>query len=799
MHCSRTRSLTRSTIAVAAVAAALLGSGASTAAARSGHRAAALSATRITHARFGSVFGGLRLPHFGFGGFRGFGGSIAHAVVVGNGPFAVAVDQATHTAYVVNQYDGTVSVINTATCNALVTTTCAAAHPGLMTVDTSGNAGVIDAAVDQNTDTLYLVNLASNTISVVNGATCNASVSSGCGLVPPETITVSGTANAGTDGVAIDDATDTVYVANVNLDTVSVIDGATCNGTTTSGCGQTPATVTVGPGPTVPAVDEATDTVYVPNSGDGTVSVIDGAKCNASVITGCAITPAHLTVGGVPNAATVDEATDTVYVATPNVHGFGALAVINGATCNAAVSSGCGQTPATVPVGNNGDGVVVDPVTQSVFVVNQGDSTLSIIDGAICNALDTAGCAQHPPVVATGYFPGYMDIDVASDTIYVANNGANTVSVINGAACTLARPFACRHDPPTTTAGTIPQGSAIDSATGTLYVSNQDSDDVSVIDASSCSALVTVGCGRTWPTISTGSGTTPFAVAVDQQTDTVYIANNSSNTISVINGATCNAHVTSGCGQTPATVTVVPPGDGNPVGLDVDEATDTVYVVNTSDPNGTVAVVNGATCNGTVHSGCGQTPTLVTVGNVPLDDVVDQATNTVYVTNVADGDVSMIDGATCNAHVISSCGQMPQTIGNSGGWGIAVDEATDTVYTAGNPDGGLSVINGGTCNAINTSGCGQTPRALGAGSGPSEVTVDQASGRVYATSMFNSDVDVYSGAICNRTVTWGCGQTPLSVALGGNPGNPVFDPANQTLYVPDQSDDEVSYLFGWGF
>ena len=100
MHCSRTRSVTRYTIAVAAVAAALLGAGAGTAAARGGsHRAAAPSAMRFTNARFGSVFGGLRPSFVGFGGF---GGSAAPAVAVGNGPFAVAVDQATHTAYVVN-------------------------------------------------------------------------------------------------------------------------------------------------------------------------------------------------------------------------------------------------------------------------------------------------------------------------------------------------------------------------------------------------------------------------------------------------------------------------------------------------------------------------------------------------------------------------------------------------------------------------------------------------------------------------------------------------------------------------
>ena len=364
--------------------------------------------------------------------------------------------------------------------------------------------------------------------------------------------------------------------------------------------------------------------------------------------------------GGGPIAAAVDEATDTVYVATPNYLGAGAVAVINGATCNAAVASGCGQTPATVAVGSNGDAVLVDPVTRSVFVVNQNDNTLSVIDGAICNALDTAGCAQHAPVVTVGSFPGYMDIDLATDTIYVANYNANTVSVINAAACTLTRQLACRHDAPTTPAGAGAQGSAFDNATGTLYVANGEDNDVSVIDASSCNALVTWGCGRNWPTISTAPGAYPFAVAVDQQTDTIYVADYNSNIISVINGATCNAHVTSGCHQTPAAVGVVMPpnNSGNPFGLDVDEATDTVYVA-IADPNGTVAVVNGATCNGTVRGGCGQTPALVQVGNEPQDDVVDQTTDTVYVTNAGDGYVWVIDGATCNAHVTSGCGHEP--------------------------------------------------------------------------------------------------------------------------------------------
>ena len=49
--------------------------------------------------------------------------------------------------------------------------------------------------------------------------------------------------------------------------------------------------------------------------------------------------------GANPGGNTVDEATDTLYVATFD----NTLQVINGATCNAAVITGCGQpTPATL-------------------------------------------------------------------------------------------------------------------------------------------------------------------------------------------------------------------------------------------------------------------------------------------------------------------------------------------------------------------------------------------------------------------------------------------------------------------
>ncbi len=126
---------------------------------------------------------------------------------------------------------------------------------------------------------------------------------------------------------------------------------------------------------------------------------------------------------------------------------------------------------------------------------------------------------------------------------------------------------------------------------------------------------------------------------MNQVTDIVYVANwgnGAGTTVSVINGRTCNAQVTSGCDQVPAHVTV---GIG-PAGVFVDQATDTVYAA-TGAPSGAeaVSVIDGATCNTTMTSGCGKKPPSVTLGkgsvNYNVAFAIDQANRTLYVANWA--------------------------------------------------------------------------------------------------------------------------------------------------------------------
>ena len=79
--------------------------------------------------------------------------------------------------------------------------------------------------------------------------------------------------------------------------------------------------------------------------------------------------------------------------------------MIDGRTCNAGETSGCQQTPATVTVGDHAFAVAVNPVTETIYVANRNDNTISVIDGRTCNGSDTAGCDNDWPTVAVGASP----------------------------------------------------------------------------------------------------------------------------------------------------------------------------------------------------------------------------------------------------------------------------------------------------------------------------------------------------------------------------------------------------------
>lgn len=730
----------------------------------------------------------------------GFGSSLVGSAPTQPGPSAVAVDPATHTIYVANgdNADGpnaggdTVSVIDARHCNAQDVSSCKGPWPTITVGDLPSTI-----AVDLATDTVYVTIIGDGvddgTVSVFNGATCNASNHRGCGQAP-----ASVPVGVTPIGIFADQANHTVYVGNVdngNGDTVSMINSTTCNATDLGSCPTTePPTVTVGNAPDDVDVDQATHTVYVAVAGG--VSAFDADTCTATLQSGCGTVG---TLSGDPNgsfSAKVDSANHTLYTANAD----DTVSAFDLRSCDAGDLAGCAaDEPGTVTVPfalyPEFDGslwLAVDTAKHSVYVAFYRSDTLRVIDTDQCGGADLAGCSSlHPPEIHTGTEPESVALDPTTQTVYTANEVDDDVSVIDASRCDAQNTRGCRHLP----AEVATPGASVaisDPAAGTIYVLS-GADTVAMVNAASCNAFHPSGCSQTPPDVTVGSG--PFDAATDTATHTVYVAdagNGGAGSVSVFDDRTCNATDQAGCGN----VSTLQLPAGTPNALVVDPLTDTLYVsTDGSSETQYVYVFNAGTCNAQHRGGCGQTPASVAVGSLfPSGVDVDYATNTVYVSSEPGdpespgGYVSVINGDKCDAQDPGGCGHPVATVTiGTGPQQVGVEQATNTIYTAnyvfGEYNGTVSVIDGATCSALQTEGCGHAPTTTAAGFGPFNLSIDQVSDHVYIENIQDDSVSVINGGICNGTRLGGCSLPSPKVSVIDYPTSAAIDHSVGTAYV----------------
>jgi DNA-binding beta-propeller fold protein YncE len=739
------------------------------------------------------------------GAHSGFGSALVGSAPAGNGPSLLAVNPGTHTIYVANGENNngpsaggdTVSVIDARHCNSLDVSHCEGPWPTI-TVG-NGTAGDLPSgiAIDQKTDTVYVTNVGDNTVSVFNGATCNAANTSGCGQTPAEVPVGSQPIN-----LFADPGNHTVYVANLGATTLSMIDSATCNAADLAACPKTKRpTVNVRAQPITVDVDQVTHTAYVTTIGTGSQNgwaVFNTSTCNAARRSGCRSIGKLVGDPAGPNDGRVDTANDTLYTANYT----NTISAFDLRHCWAGDLAGCASaTPGIVTpfpdpsFREEALNVAVDQPLHTVYVSFVKDAALIVVDTSVCNGRHLAACATlRPPTIHTGAAPQGVVLDSQTQTLYTANTVDNDVSVIDASRCNAQTTSGCRHPAPEV-AIPGPGALAADPAVHTTYVTS-GAHAVWMINTRTCNARQLAGCAHTPARAAVGKY--PAGIAVAPRTHTVYIANFGSGktgTVSVLNTRTCNATRTAGCARLP---TLQVPG-GHPDDITVDTATGTLYVatITTHGPN-LLSVFNAATCNAAATAGCGQAPAVLKVapsdgGNSTLSVTLNQATNTIYATNVVYSSqtrhtVYMINGATCNASNTAGCGQAPTeiTVGDDPR-GLAVDPGTDTVYVAnhaaGDYPGTVSVINGATCNGHDTSGCSQTPATTPAGFGAIGVALDQRTHKVYVTNLQDTSVSVINGATCNGSDHTGCGQTPAEDAVGNYPTAIAIGTALGTAYV----------------
>ena len=701
-------------------------------------------------------------------------GSVGRSSVPVPVPQVVELSAATRTLYATSDA-GIVAVIDARRCNARRTSGCDAPVATM----TFAAATTGDLSIDEVSGTGYVTNIELGTVSLFDAAHCNARDISGCDDDHP-TIAVGGVPV----GTSVDPATRTLYVGNVES-RVSVIDMAACNRTSTAGCAEPRAQVTTNPGAVWPTVDRATRTVYVPENGPdddsqppgSTLAVIDGSDCNATTTSGCGDVPARVTVGNAPAVAAVDPETRTVYV--ENQFDL-SVSVVNGATCNGENTSGCGQTPPTIHVGEQpNSNLVVDRSTRTLFVVNSGSDTISAVDIRDCHAGNTSGCSRRSPTIQTGNEPFWIELDPSTGTLYVPHHIDEDVTAFDARVCNARRRAGCRREAPTVA---IPDGVysvEVDPSTHTLWAGGGDTGALSLVDTRRCRAGALSGCGQT-------PFETPLAnqlrrMVHDRATHTLYVIDLMNASLLVLDASTCNVRRHTDCAPL-ATITT---GDF-PIALALNPRTHAVYTANIG--GGSVSVIDGAHCNAVDASGCAAPPETVPLDGGPFGVAVDPRTNTAYVSLIDANEVAVLHGS-------EPVGTIP---GIPGPAGLDVDRRTRTLYVTNfagaEAPGALSAVDIDECNGLDTGGCEGPWPTTSTGRGPWDVVVDPSTHRVFTADLAHATVSVIQGASCNARIQRGCARGGRQIPVGNIPLDLALDRVHRTLYAANAPDRDVSVI-----
>ena len=113
--------------------------------------------------------------------------------------------------------------------------------------------------------------------------------------------------------------------------------------------------------------------------------------------------------------------------------GFGALIFLALATSASGVDHARAQSaPTAITVGRGPIAVAVNPTSERVYVANEGSNTVSVVDATTDQLIAT---------IPVGRLPSSVAINPMTNRIYVASLGANSLSVIDGARNRASSPY----------------------------------------------------------------------------------------------------------------------------------------------------------------------------------------------------------------------------------------------------------------------------------------------------------------------------------------------------------------------
>jgi YVTN family beta-propeller protein len=326
--------------------------------------------------------------------------------------------------------------------------------------------------VDARTQRVFVANLGSNTVSMLDAA--SGTVLATITVAPhPSALAVATTAGRvfAVSDHGTPDATGRVSVLDANS-------------------GRLLRTVAVGEGEHALAVHEGTGRVFVTNGADASVSLLD-ARSGRVLRT--------VAVGQGPQALAVHKRAGRVFVTNA---GDGSVSVLDARS---------GRVLRTTSVGQNPLDVAVVASLKHVFVANGGlwHSGLQVTPGSVSVLDERSGAVVHTVHVPVGGSPGPLAVDERTGYVFVANRVNNSVSLVDAASGRVVRTVAL---------GLPPRAIAVDPRRGRVVVLTSEE---FVPSAPAGQVQVLEGrTGRLLHTVAVGADAS--ALALDERTGKVF-------------------------------------------------------------------------------------------------------------------------------------------------------------------------------------------------------------------------------------------------------------------------------------
>ena len=525
--------------------------------------------------------------------------------------------------------------------------------------------------------------------------------------------------------ISIAGATPFAYITNLGSNSVYVIN-TTNNAVTAMANGLSfPVGVAVTP-------DGAN--VYITNNKDNTVSIINTtnntAYASANVGNGPAAFGQFIPTLIAP-IITWSSPADIVYGTALNSAQLDAKASVPGTfvytpTSGTVLNIGSRQTLSTTFIPNDTANYTTESASVSINVLNTTRTTPTITWSNPAN-ISYGTALSSTQLDATASVPGTVVYNPLVGTIL--SLGQNQALNVTFTPTDIANYT-------TATAGVSINVNP--KAASFAYITNMDSNNVSVIHTATNNIVTTVNVGSQ-----------PWDVAISPNGQKAYVTNGGSNNLSVIDTATNNVTATVDVGLDPSGVTVSPDGQK-------------VYVANFG--NATVSVIDAATYNVTAT---------VLVEPDPEEFVFTPDGKKIYLSTYLGNNISVIDTATNNVTATIPLGPNAQ--------GVEVSPDGTTLYVVNCGD---SMFSAGTISVINTT-TNNVTATMNAGDYPIGIEISPNGQTAYVTNLYVNTVTVINTTTNNVTAIVNGVNNPNGIAITRD---------GTKLYVADCGGNHLSII-----